>query len=179
MQEIWEDIKGYEGLYQVSNLGRVRNGKGKIHKSFLAYTGYEHVVLYDHKNHSGKNGKHHLVHRLVAEAFVPNPDGLPVVNHIDENRANNVASNLEWCTQSYNLRAGTVPSKRSAIMRNHKSTSKPVEQYTDSGVLVARYPSLNEAGRQTGWYPQNIRKNIIGDPRHPHAYGYIWKYAEE
>lgn len=113
--EIWKEIKGYEGLYEVSNLGRVRsvdrtvlykNGQTHIHKGKLLVpgvgkTGYMQVCLC-------KNGemKHPLIHRLVAETFIPNPDNLPQINHKDENPSNNVLDNLEWCTAEYNLKYG-------------------------------------------------------------------------
>lgn len=116
--ESWIDIKGYEGLYQVSNLGRVRsldrgmyvrqdrypkprwvNRKGKILKVYYNGTDRQMVILYDHglpKNHS--------VHRLVAEHFLPNPNNYPVVNHINHNHHDNRVTNLEWCTYTHNIR---------------------------------------------------------------------------
>lgn len=116
MEEIWKDIEGYEGLYQISNLGRVRsldrivnlmnrNGemikgirKGKILRGSI-YKGYKKVALsIDNKI------KDHLIHRLVAVAFIPNPNNYTVVNHIDENPSNNIITNLEWCTTQHNIR---------------------------------------------------------------------------
>ena len=94
--EKWKHIAGYEGLYLVSNLGRVRNAE-KVLKPTLNSKGYERVGL--HKNGRLKTV---YVHRLVAEAFVPNPEKLPQVNHKDENKRNNHADNLEWCTPLYN-----------------------------------------------------------------------------
>ena len=99
MNEEWRDIKGYEGLYQVSNLGRVRsfyNNKGKILKGTPDKDGYLRVALY-------KNGpKKYGIHQLVAKMFIPNPNNLPAINHKDENKQNNTTENLEWCTIAYN-----------------------------------------------------------------------------
>ena len=111
MQEIWKDIEGYEGLYQVSNKGRVKSLKRKIcsnsnHKyntlseKLLKLSGggkYIQVILCKDGKTSAK-----LVHRLVAQAFIPNPNNLPCVNHKDENKKNNDVRNLEWCTYKYN-----------------------------------------------------------------------------
>ena len=106
-KEIWKDIKGYEGLYQVSNLGRVKSLPRKNHpkEEFRNLSpdskGYLRVNLF--KNNKGKT---HKVHRLVAEAFIPNPNNYPQVNHKDENKANNNVDNLEWCTNKYNVNYG-------------------------------------------------------------------------
>lgn len=111
MEEVWKAIDGYEGLYQVSNLGRVRSldriknnhfYKGKVLKELKDRDGYSIVNLY-----GCKISKTHKVHRLVALAFVANPKNLHQVNHIDENKGNNAASNLEWCTPWYNLTYGS------------------------------------------------------------------------
>ena len=112
MKEIWKDIPGYEGMYQVSNLGRVkslgraseigRNLKTKILKQTAEDKGYMKVGL--RKNNKIRTVR---VHRLVAEAFVGNPQGLPEVNHKDENKANNTYTNLEWCTTKYNCGYGS------------------------------------------------------------------------
>ena len=116
MQELWKDIIGYEGLYQVSNLGRVKSlERVTISKNGKRYTcqelclrfgnikGYKFVVL--RKNCKSRQV---LVHRLVAQAFIPNLDNLPEVNHKDENPANNCVDNLEWCTHKYNSNYGTA-----------------------------------------------------------------------
>lgn len=129
MEEIWKPVLGYEGLYEVSNLGRVRsvdrsvtynNGQIHLHKGKLLSPGktnklgYLQVALC-------KNGsiKHKLVYRLVAEVFIPNPDNLPQVNHKDENPLNNCVDNLEWCTSEYNINYGTRTQR--AIESNIKS----------------------------------------------------------
>ena len=107
MQEIWKDIKGYEGKYQVSNLGRVRSlyDQNQFKKTyrikllkFNIRSGYYNVNLNNHRKR-----KNFQVHRLVAFAFIPNFDNKPIINHIDENRLNNKVDNLEWCTQKENV----------------------------------------------------------------------------
>ena len=111
MQEIWKDIKGYEGLYQISNLGNVKSIRYFNHANNKAYTrnrllktsktekGYLRVELYK----KGK-GKKIRVHRLVAETFLPNLYNFKEINHKDGNKQNNCVDNLEWCTHSYNMR---------------------------------------------------------------------------
>lgn len=116
-EEIWKDIPDYEGLYQVSNLGRVKriiftNNKYNFEKETILKgwitRGYRYVSLCN-------NGfsKKYRVHRLVAEAFIPNPDNLPMINHKDENKQNNNAKNLEWCTQKENLDKYFIPRRTS------------------------------------------------------------------
>lgn len=127
MEEIWKDIKNFEGLYQVSNLGRVKsldkyvnqfNGfniskrfyKGKVLQPHVSNKGYLRVFLYNKEMK-----KNYSVHRLVAEAFIPNLDNLPQVNHKDENKLNNISSNLEWCSSKFNINYGN---------RNFKTSEK-------------------------------------------------------
>lgn len=104
MTEIWRQITGYEGLYEVSSFGRVRNVRsGRILRPGLHHSGYLNCVL------SVKGNRNtFVIHRLVAEAFIPNPDCLPQVNHKDENKTNNNVDNLEWCTSKYNINYGTA-----------------------------------------------------------------------
>ena len=114
MEEIWKDIQGYEGLYRVSNLGRVKSfhkAKEHILSPGKDKDGYFQVQLY-------KNGinKMRKVHRLVAQAFISNPNNLPQINHKDENKQNNNVDNLEWCTNEYNHNYGTAV-KRAAEKR--------------------------------------------------------------
>lgn len=120
--EIWNDIKGYEGLYQVSNLGRVKSlarqgTKGVILKPVIA-KGYIHYPLT-----KDKKTKWYYAHRLVAEQFIPNPDKLPEVNHKDECKANNQIENLEWCTKSYNSNYGTRKERISNTLK--RITNRP------------------------------------------------------
>ena len=180
-QEEWRDIKGYEGLYQVSDKGRVKslervtirkNGKKlpvkeRIMKSSIDKDGYLRVALCNSK---GKR-KLFFVHRLVCEAFHENPDNKPCVNHIDENKTNNTASNLDWCTVVENLNYGT----RNA--RSAKTQSKPVGQYTLDGKLIKVWQSTNEVERQLGFGHSHISAAALG--KRKTAYGYVWKYVEE
>ena len=111
----WRQIPGFEGLYEINNLAQIRNAKGDVLKQQIRrekYTCYKVVHLW-------KDGKYHNkgVHRLMAETFLPNPDGLPVVNHKDEDGTNNLLSNLEWCDRSYNASYGSAPKKISKAFK--------------------------------------------------------------
>ena len=159
MQEIWKPIIGYENLYEVSNLGNVRSldrtvkchsktrlVKGKLLNQALRKNGYYTVTLCD----SGRD-KQMYVHRLVALHFVenPKPDEYNVINHKDENRKNNIYTNLEWCTPAYNLSYGTAQQRANDKKRGVFNTkhSKPVEGYDDNGNVLYSFPSLMEAHR--------------------------------
>lgn len=170
--ENWKDIKGYEGLYQVSDQGNVKGPKGYILKPQARRHGYLAVYLYK----DGCPRGHESIHRLVAEAFLPKPEGATEVNHIDEDKQNNRVSNLEWVTHSENMRRGTVPARIGAAGLNGK-TSRPIAQYTRDGILVATYPSMAEAERKTGFAKANICRCAQGSSGYSHAYGYIWRYA--
>ena len=137
MQEIWMDIKEYEGMYQISNLGRVKSlpRKGSTTERILKPNkdtkGYNRVILT--KNNSTKTFK---IHRLVAEYFIPNPDNLPQVNHIDEVKDNNIVTNLEWCDTKYNCNYG------------HRNDSmKKRVRCIETGV---EFDSINEAAKYAG-----------------------------
>lgn len=173
MKEIWKDIKGFEGLYQVSNLGNVKSfrqsskyGKPKefLLKPSVANTGYCQITLYGNGSR-----KKLLVHRLVAEAFLENPDNLPNVNHKDENRTNNCVSNLEWCTTAYNNRYGT------ARIRGADKMRKPVCQYTYENVLIAKYRSAGTASEITGIPRKRIQAACR---RHSLTNGCYWEYCQ-
>ena len=166
--EHWKPVVGYEELYEVSDMGNVRSlkfGKQKILKPWKDGGGYLKINLC-------KDGhvKKFKVHRLVAEAFIQNPNNLDTVNHKDEVKTNNVASNLEWMSQKDNNNYGT------RNKRIGESLSKKVQMFDKStGELLATFPSTREAARVTGISPKNISACCIG--KRKSAGGYIWKYA--
>ena len=183
--EIWKDIKDFEGLYQVSNFGRVRSlGNNKSRKTkilipFKNKKGYLRVCLY-------KNGKRKMfsIHRLVAEAFIPNLFDYPEVNHKDEDKTNNFCGtpendfndgNLEWCESKYNINYGTRTERVSEKTTNGK-LSKIVIQLTKTGELVREWPSTMEAGRNG--FVQGSVSNCCRGKLKSHK-GYIWKYKKE
>lgn len=179
--EIWRDIKGYEGLYQVSNEGRVKSLERKtqhrgrlitIKERFLKQSpdtkGYLMAHLY-------KNGIDNTlkVHRLVAEAFIDNPDNLPQVNHKNEDKTLNSVENLEWCDTKYNINYGTH-NERVAKSLTNGITSKPIIQYDLDGNFIQEYPSMHEAARCLGLKQGGISMCCRGIAKT--AYGFIWKY---
>ena len=180
-KRIWKDIPGYEGLYQVSNTGQVRSlgnnksKKTKILKTMADTKGYKRLTLY--KNSKKKTYK---VHRLVAQAFIPNPNDLPEVNHKDENKANNAVWNLEWCTHEYNMNFGTVKERVSKTKRNKKHCkAKPILMYTLDGQFIKRFDSIADANEFLGkdrHKSNNISACLRGCKGQKTAYGYIWKY---
>lgn len=193
MEEVWKPINGYEEFYEVSNAGRIRSKdrkmvlsdgkrnweyikKGRILKPVTRQHGYLGVMLYGKGGHKTRGFKTFSVHRLVAEAFIPNPNGLPEVNHIDEDKTNNRVGNLQWVSHIDNTNYGTAIKRRTEKAINGIQ-SRSIEQYTKDGTLVAEYPSIAEAERQTGYAKANICRCAQGSPKYSHAYGYVWRYV--
>ena len=163
--EIWKDIQGYENSYQVSNLGNVRDKRrNKLIKTFKNNKGYLRVGLY-----SNSKEKKYLIHRLVAIAFVPNPNNYPHVNHKDENPLNDNADNLEWCTHEYNMNYGTCRKRATS------KTSKKVYQYDLNRNLIKVWDSVKECRHQgftNVWYLCNGKSKS----NKPYK-GYLWSYT--
>ena len=168
--EIWREVEGYEGLYAVSNYGNVKNIK-RNHILHLRpqSNGYFSVLLY--KNGASKN---YMIHRLVAQAFCLKEQGKDFVNHKDENKKNNMAENLEWCTREYNSNYGTV-GERIKAKRGHNSRQKRcVGQYSINGELIQTCESIAIAAKITGTARTSIWECC--NYKHKTANGYIWKY---
>lgn len=178
-EEIWKDVVGYEGLYQVSNLGRVksfdryvksRGGFRTIRGRILnpCFNGrYYHVNLYD----ANKRSKPLLIHRLVADAFIQNPKNLPQVNHIDGNKLNNNVNNLEWVTASENIKH----SFRTGLCMPHDGgTSRPIYAYKTNGEFVGEFKSLHHAERELNVNLGHIWSILNG--REKSSKGYYFKY---
>lgn len=168
--EEWKDIKGYEGLYQVSNMGRIKslkNNKETILKPYRVSTGYYKIDL-------RKKGVRKIkpIHRLIADAFIDNPDSLTDVNHIDGNKANNTILNLEWTT-----RADNIKHSYKHKLHVHKPSCKPVQQISiDTGEIIKIYKSINEAARQLGIRHESISACVKGVTS---SYGgYKWNVIE-
>ena len=172
-EEVWRDIEGYEGLYQVSNMGRVKSLgrkdrfgrviKERILEPAVTHNGYLRVGL-----HVDGKRKMLRVHRLVCEAFHENPDNKSEVNHVNENKTDNRACNLEWSTRTENCNHG------SRNERVAKALSKPIGQFSLDGKLIKVWQSACEARRQTGFDQGYV--GAVARGKFKQAYGYIWKY---
>lgn len=181
-EEIWKDIEGYEGRYQVSNYGdvkscerheilcdgRERTRKMRMLKPYTDKHGYKYVTLFKKGDAIKKK-----IHRLVGQAFIPNPEKLPCINHKDENPSNNHISNLEWCSVKYNNTYGSRIQRMVEKKINGKK-SKPVIQVTLKGEVVNIYPSANEVKRQLGWDVGGVCHACNND--FPTYKGYVWRF---
>lgn len=184
MEEIWKDVVGYENYYQVSNLGNVRSKdrvvntwhgvilkKGRMIKQSICNNGY-YSVCFQVNNIK----KQCLVHRIVAQAFIPNLDNMPYINHKDENRLNNNIENLEWCTAKYNINYGTCKERRNETKRDKCKLSKTTLQYNLEGTLIKEWKSTKEIERELGFSNQGVSACCRGIRKSFN--GFIWKYKE-
>lgn len=185
--EVWKDIVGHEGLYQVSNLGRVKSLKRKVYagRNRMRWQ-YERILSNNKTNGNGyivvslnkeSKSKNKYVHRLVAEAFLENPNNYKYINHKDQNTFNNNANNLEFCTAQYNSTYRDAHIKRGLKHRNNLVNSKKVYQLDENENIIKEFSSMAEANRQLGTNHTSIYACINGKQKH--AFGYKWKYAEE
>lgn len=181
MQEIWKDVVGYEGFYKVSNLGNIiscrRNYKEGV-KYITPFNngGYDRVTFVTNWKH-----KNLLVHRIVAEAFIPNPENKPDVNHIDGNKHNNCVNNLEWATRKENvnhaissgLRPPTCPHNKD-YKRGNGPRAKAVFQYDLNNHFIAKWDCAEDAADHVNGQKESIGRCCRGE-RQTHK-GFIWKY---
>lgn len=196
MIEKWKAIPCFQGLYEASNLGRIRSIDREVHRNGLTSKFIKGKILSPNTQKNGykvvslsKQGKiqSFRVHRLVALAWIPNPDNLSEVNHLNEDKADNSVSNLSWVSHQENTRYGTRISR--CISNRDQSrekngmygkigglnpNAKAVLKFSLNGDLIAEYPSLLEAAQSEACTRDSIRNNIKG--RTKHCRGYIWKY---
>lgn len=193
MKEFWRDIEEYEGMYRISNFGRVKsfyNGKEIIRKLCSRKNGYMAITL--KKNNKSKS---FLIHRLVAIAFILNPLGLPQVNHKDEDKVNNRVDNLEWCDAKYNMNYNDLHERITAkidyknrkpidysaeifkinAIKRAKKFSKAVYQYDKNLNLIKRWNSTKECGRN-GFNQASVWQCCHRN--HKQHKGYIWSYTK-
>lgn len=178
-KEIWKDVKGYEEYYEINQYGVVKSKDrtinrfygqitvtGKIMKQKLNHNGYSTIQL-------TKNGKQkrYMVHRLVAIAFIPNPNNLPFINHKDEVRTNNCVSNLEWCTAAYNATYGTCIEKRRITQQRTNKNMKPVIGF--DGEKQFEFISIHSAARALSLHVSNIQQAIKNSTK---CGKYYWKF---
>ena len=196
--EIWKDIKNYEGLYQISNLGRVKSLERKV-KNKNGYRVVNEKILKPILNNKGyytyglrKNSKleQFLLHRLIGENFLENKNNYPCINHKDGNKLNNNIDNLEWCTYEHNVKeAFRLGLNTYTFQKNFKhnywigkfgkehNCSKSVLQYDMNENLINEWDSITNASRETNINYYSISNNCRGKQKQ--AGGFIWKFKEE
>lgn len=181
--EQWRPIEEFEGFYKVSNFGHIRSldrvviskrgipmtFKGKELKCFVATNGYKNVIL-------KKSGIEYpqIVHRIVAKAFLPNPNNLPQVNHKNEVKTDNRVSNLEWCDVSYNAKYKDAQKRR--YKNGGGRRKRPVNQFTTDGRFLRTFQSIAEAAKAVGAKQNAITHCCQG--RFKTSMGYRWRYAD-
>lgn len=180
-KEIWKDIEGYEGLYQISSYGRVKSLKRYIRKKhsnefLLSEVNDDKGYLMVHLR-KPSSSKHIRIHRLVAQAFIPNPNNLPQVNHKDEDKTNNRVDNLEWCDAKYNLSYGTRQKREIKTQQQTHPSCKPVLQFTKDGDFIKKFISTKEVERNLNISCGGI--SLCCRDKLETSGGYKWGYAED
>lgn len=178
MKEVWKDIPEFKGLYQASNLGRIKtlgnksnHKKEMIMKQRLNYKGYYVITLCKNSKRSTN-----LVHRLIAQAFIPNPENLPQINHRNGIKTDNNINNLEWCTNSYNqLEANRMGFCENRIKKCIEVNRKPIIQYDLEGNIINKFISLREASNKTGLSYKSMSLCACGKTKT--CGGYVWRYV--
>lgn len=187
MEEIWKDVNGFEGIYQISNKGNLKHYTKRFGWRVLKNTNkkgwYFNVIL-----RGDGFSKSVKLHRIVAETFIPNPNHYKCVNHIDMNKQNNSIENLEWCSQKENnLKAQKEKPEIILGMVNYNKFIRPkkIQQFSLDGKLISEYNNAKEASNRTGVCARNILQvanktpfNANGNSR-KQAGGFIWKFKEE
>lgn len=166
--EIWKEVNLFGKVYCVSNTGFVKNKHNKFLKPYLSSGGYPYIMVREN------NKNHHIrVHRIVANAFIPNPENLPQVNHIDGNKLNNDVSNLEWTSCKKNIQHGFA----NGLYKRKGYTPSKINQYDLAGNLIKTWSKMKEAELKYNVSHTSLRFCCIG--RMKTCAGYIWKYAEK
>lgn len=190
--ELWRDVVGYEGLYQVSNKGRVRSVDRVVYDEFTHKSGvivkrkriFKGKILNLIKKPSGdkyyltvmlsRNGgrSRYYVHQLVGKAFIPNPNNYPIINHINEDETwNNCVDNLEWCTYKYNNNYGTKVERMTNSLYNREDLSKKCGMYSLDGELLETFESCSEVERK---YPKFKKRSVIRCCHKGHYLKGVW-----
>ena len=168
-KEIWKDVVGYEGLYQINNFGKVKNRYNKILKLKIDKNGY--LIAYLYKNKVMKCKKSH---RLVAEAFIDNPENKPQVNHKDGNKQNNYVDNLKWCTNKENIIHCWENNLHKKKFGSNHNGSKKISQFDLNGNFIKHWESIIEASNYYDTTINNIWSCLNNKSKT--ARGFVWKY---
>lgn len=185
---IYKDIKGYEGLYKISEFGDIIRLNKEV-KSLKSLSGVRVLNQKKLKPQTNKGGylytqlvdrfgdrNHHFIHQLVAKTFLENPNNLYSINHKDENKINNHYSNLEWCTIKYNNLYNNRQLKINEKLQDVVKSKKAIQQYSVNNILIKEFKSINEACRELKIFKQGLSPCLHG--KKSKYKGYIWKFKE-